>query len=214
MIFDFFNYLIFYIFQIKIAGEYQFLIFEFIRNYLLLIINGIFPLYISYSKNYKLPILTTKECAGNFSLLLVTEKTYDCFMKFLNTHSSDGSRLLLLWTDLNVFKHISNNPKKEVNLLSSEIYDNYIRENCENYVDIPCDIINKIEHSYKSSNKNTYNPCFDELLEYVFNTLKEVYYPNFKISDQYKDLEKDLETDEIIYSRLLASSMISSIELI
>jgi hypothetical protein len=185
-----------------------------LRNYFLLIFSGLYPLYISYTKNYSLPILTSKECARNFNLLLVTEKTYDAFMKFLNENSSEGSRLLYLWTDINVFKHKSNGKKNDVNLLSSEIYDIYIKENSEKYVDIPSNIIIKIENSYRNSFKDVYDPCFEELLQYVFNTLKDIYYPNFKISDKYKELEKDLETDEIIYSRLLASSMISSIELI
>jgi hypothetical protein len=157
----------------------------------------------------------SKECAKNFNLLLVTEKTYDAFMRYLSQNSSgEGLRLLFLWTDLNVFKHLSNGTKKDINVLSSEIYDKYINENGEKYIDIPTNIIIKIENSYKKSFKDVYDPCFEELLQYVFNTLKDIYYPNFKISDKYKELEKDLETDEIIYSRLLASSMISSIELI
>jgi hypothetical protein len=135
-------------------------------------------------------------------------------MEFLKFNYIEGVRLLLLWTDLNVFNHLSNVPKKEINLLSSEIYDNYIKENSEKYVDIPSDIINIVENSYKISNKNVYNPCFDVVLEYAYTTLKENYYINFKTSDKFKELEKDLESDEIIYSRLLSSSMISNTELI
>ncbi len=175
--------------------------------------SGIYPLRISFYENHNLPICTTKECASNFNLLLINEKTYESFMKFLNKYSKEGSKLLLLWTELNVFKHSSKNPVKELNILSTEIYDKYLKDNSENYIDVPNGIIEKIQISYKSLNNNIYHPCFDILLEYVFNNLKDIYYPNFKISEEYKNLEKDLETDEIIYSRLLASSMISSLEI-
>jgi Regulator of G protein signaling domain len=213
LLFDLIDYILFYYFEVKLLGEYQFIFLELLRNYFLLIISGIYPLTLSYQEKFNLPICTTKECASNFNLLLITEKTYDAFMKFLNKHSPDGSKLLLLWTELNVFKHSNKTTKKEISYLATEIYDKYLKENSENYVDIPFNIIEKIQQSYKSLSKNNYHPSFDELLEYVFNTLKDIYYPNFKISDDYKFLEKDLETDEIIYSRLLASSMISSIDI-
>lgn len=211
--FELTSYIFLYIFQLKILGEYQFVILELIRNYSLIIISGLFPLHISFSENLNLPICTTKECASNFNLLLITEKTYDSFMKFLNSHSQEGSKLLLLWTELNVFKHSCRTPNKEVSLLATDIYDKYLKESSENFVDVPHNIIEKIEYSYRTYNKNLYHPCFDELLEYVFVTLKDIFFPNFKISDDYRILEKDLETDEIIYSRLLASSMISSLEI-
>lgn len=207
------NNIILNIFEWKLLGEYQFIIFEVLKHYSLLLFSGYFPLHISFSQNFNLPICTTKECASNFNLLLITEKTYDAFMNFLKMHSPEGSKLLLLWTELNVFKHSCKNSNKEVSFLATEIYDKYLKENSEHFVDIPHNIIEKIQLSYRISNKNIYHPCFDELLEYLFSTLKDIYYPNFKISNDFKTLEKDLETDEIIYSRLLASSMISSLEI-
>ena len=210
--FDIANYIIFFIFKFTILGEYQYIIFEFVRNFCMILVSGLFPLMISFN-SLNLPICTTKECASNFNLLLITEKTYDSFMNFLNKCSPDGSKLLLLWTELNVFKHSSRNPYKEVSILASEIYEKYLKENSENCINIPHSIIEKIQESYRISSKNIYHPVFDELLDYVFCALKDIYYPNFRISEDYKILEKELETDEIIYSRLVASSMISSIEL-
>lgn len=171
-------------------------------------------MYFSYHKNTELPIITTKECASNFNLLLLTEKTYNSFSKFLTDFSQDGLRLLLLWTDLNVFKHSSYMQNKKVMLLSSEIFDKYIEEYSECYIDIPADIIKKIENSYRNLNKNLYHPCFDELLEFVFDSLKDKYFPYFKDSDEYKNLQIELENESIIHSRLLGSSTISNIELV
>lgn len=211
--FEFINYVLLQILKKQFLGDYQFIILELIRNYCLICTSGIYPLVISFRETFNLPICTTKECASNFNLLLITEKTYDSFMKYLQKYSPNGSKLLLLWTELNVFKHSCRTPNKEVSFLATEIFDKYLKENSDNYVDIPYNIIEKIQSSYKTFSKNIYHPSFDELLEYIFTTLKDIYYAYFKISEDYKILEKDLENDEIIYSRLLASSMISSIEI-
>ncbi len=220
LFFDFFNYILFFLIELKLFGEYQFLFLEISRNYSLLTISGIYPLYISFYENkdsysdLPLSIFTTKECARNFNILLLTEKTYNSFSKFLTNSSKDGIRILSLWTDLNVFKHNSFMKKKNVNLLSTDIFEKYIKEYSVYYIDIPGDIINKIEISYRNLNKDLYHPSFDELLEYLFNILKEDYFPNFKNSDDYKELENELQNEEIINSRLLGSSTISDIELI
>ena len=78
--FDIANYIIFFIFKFTILGEYQYIIFEFVRNFCMILVSGLFPLMISFN-SLNLPICTTKECASNFNLLLITEKTYDSFMK-------------------------------------------------------------------------------------------------------------------------------------
>lgn len=213
LFFDSFNYLFFFVLELDILGNYQFLFVENIRNYALLLVCGFYPLYLSYYKNPVLPIITTRECAKNFNLLLLTEKTYNSFAKFLSNFSQDGSRLLSLWTDLNIFKH-SSYMKSKSNVCSSDIFEKYINEYSEYYIDIPGDIINRIENSYLDISKNLYHPSYDELLDYVFNTLKDVYFPYFKNSEEYINLEKELKSEEIIYSRLLGSSVISNFEMI
>lgn len=186
------------------------IILDIFRNYLIIIVSGLLPLLKSF-KSLNLPICTTKECAANFNLLLITEKTYDSFFNYLKSNMPEGAKFLSFWTELNVFKHSKN--QKEVTLLSTDVYDKYLNENSEFYIDFPPYLLDNINKSYQKSTKNTYNEVFDGLGEYVYSTLRDYYYPNFKMSRDYKDLENELEKDEIIYSRLVASSMISSMEI-
>lgn len=188
-------------------GHYQFLFFEILRNFCLLIISGIYPLKLSFNKNkdFSLPIFTTKECARNFNLVLINEKSYNSFSKFLENFSQDGLRLLFLWMDLNIFKNNSINSNKKI-IISSDIFEKYIKEYSEFYIDIPGDIIQNIEFSYRNIAKNLYDDSFDELMDFTFNNLKNNYFPVFLESEEYKKLEEDLRNEEIIYSRLLGSS--------
>ena len=124
----------------------------------------------------------------------------------------EGAKFLSFWTELNVFKH-SRNSSNANNILSTDIYEKYLRENSDMNIDFPPHLVEAVHRSYKTQYKNAYCDGFDALGDFVYNTLKDYYYPSFKMSKEYKQLEKDLEKDEIVYSRLVASSMISSLEI-
>lgn len=191
------------------------IVLDIIRNYFTVIISGLLPVMKSF-KSLNLPICTTKECAANFNLLLITEKTFDAFYDYLKSYMSEGAKFLSFWTELNVFKHSNKyNERKSssTNLLSTDLYHKYLVESSPMYIDFPPQLVENIHVSYKSASKDKYSEVFDALGEYVYNTLRDYYYPNFRMSDEYKKLETELEKDEIIYSRLVASSMISSIEI-
>lgn len=185
------------------------IIIHVIRNFLTVIISGLLPVIKSF-KVLNLPICTTKECASNFNLLLITEKTYDAFYTYLRDNAPAGTKLLSFWTELNVFKHSRNN---EVRLLSTDIYGKYLLETSDMYIDFPAKLVVGMHSDYTKNDKSKYSEAFDSLGEYAYNTLRDYYYPSFKVSPEFKKLEEELERDEIIYSRLVASSMISSIEL-
>jgi hypothetical protein len=198
----------------RFLDENVIFVLDMMRNYIIIIVSGLLPVIKSF-QTLNLPICTTKECAANFNLLLMTEKTYDAFYDYLKSYMPEGAKFLSFWTELNVFKHSKKNNEKNssTNLLSTDIYQKYLVETSDTYIDFPPQLIEKIHKSYKNSPKDIYSDVFDSLGEFVFNTLRDYYYPNFKMSVEYRKLEGDLEKDEIIYSRLVASSMISSLEI-
>jgi hypothetical protein len=187
------------------------LIFDILRNFLILLVSGVLPLTKSY-KALNIPICTTKECAANFNLLLMTEKTYDAFYSYLKNNMPEGAKFLSFWTEFNVFKHSTRSQKKSITILPTDLYEKYLMPNSESYIDFPPYLVENIHQSYKGAPKNSYNSVFDGLGEYVFETLKDYYYTQFKMSNEYKSLEGELEKDEVVYSRLVASSMVSSLD--
>lgn len=181
-----------------------------IRNYLIVVVSGFIPLIKSY-KAVNLPVCTTKECAGNFHLLLISEKTYNAFYSYLKDNSPEGIKMLCFWTELNVFKH--SNKSNDNRILAADIYNKYLKEGSDFYIDFPSQLLNNLNKSYLKTSNSIYNDVFDDLGEFVYNSLQSYDYPNFKKSKDYIVLEKQLERDEIIYSRLVASSMISTLEI-
>jgi hypothetical protein len=186
------------------------IVLDIFKNYLIILVSGLFPLIKSFRSN-NIPVCTTKECAANFNLLLITEKAYDAFYEYLRINMHEGMKFLSFWTEVNVFKHSKNDNK--VSLLSTDIYDRYLNLNSDLYIDFPPNLIEKLNISYKNTSKTQYCDVFDDLADYAYVTLKDYYYPSFKVSPSYKTLEEELEKEEIIYSRLVASSMISNIEI-
>ena len=186
------------------------IIFDLIKNFVTVLVSGLIPILKSY-KSLNLPICTTKECASNFNLLLITEKTYNAFYDYLKICMPEGAKFLSFYTELNVFKHSRNSGK--VTLLSTDIYEKYLDEKSDMYINFPDSLLENLNQSYQKFPKNVYTDVFDSLGEYTYNNLRDYYYPNFKMSKEFKNLENELEKDEIIYSRLVASSMISSLEI-
>lgn len=179
-----------------------------IKNYLIFIITGLFPIIRSYQRFY-LPICTTKECASNFNLLLMNEKTFNSFYYFLRDKMAEGAKLLNFWIDINLFRH-NQRKNNKVQILATDIYDKYIKQNAELFIDFPSNLVEGIHKSYLKTEKSLYNDIFDELSEFVYDTLNDYYFPAFKTSENFNKLQKDLEFDEILYSRLIQSNMIST----
>ena len=184
------------------------LIIDLLKNYLIFVTTGLMPIIRSYQRFY-LPICTTKECASNFNLLLMNEKTFNSFYYFLRDKMSEGAKLLNFWIDINLFRH-NQRKNSKVQILASDLYEKYIKQNAELYIDFPSNLVEGIHKSYLKTEKSFYNDIFDDLSEFVYDTLNEYYFPAFKNSENYKKLQKELEIDEILYSRLIQSNMIST----
>ena len=179
-----------------------------VKNYLIFIFTGLIPLIRTY-KPFYLPICITKECANNFNLLLMNEKTFNCFFKFLREEMPSGAKLLNFWIDVNLFRH-NQRKNMKVHILATDLYNKYINPNSEFYIDFPSKLIEGFNKSYLKTDKSFYNNIFDELSEFVYESLNDYHFPSFKNSDVFKKLEKELENEEIVYSRLIQSNMIST----
>lgn len=184
-------------------------------------------------------IYNTKESACDFDMLLVTEKTYICFQRFLkNYHSGTGQRYLELYTDLNVCKvqHISktkeiedstsvliynyaenifetNKNTKSKHILKRSmlsIYQKYLEMSSPYYVEIPSDLLKTLHASYTKCPKNMYSSEWDQLIAFVHTTLKEDYFEEFKSSSEFQELVRELETEEKLVLKLIEGSIIEN----
>jgi len=114
--------------------------------------------------------------------------------------------------DLNNFKNVGSGIEAEnhTQILSTDIYDKYLKEGSEFYIEFPVNAVENIHKSYLNSSKNLYSQVFDDLLQHVYERLKDYYFPLFKNSEPYRKLEEELDKEEKLYSRLIESRMIST----
>jgi len=96
-----------------------------------------------------------------------------------------------------VFKHSNKTSSSDSKIIATEIYDKYLREGSDLYIDFPSRLLNNFNQSYLKTNKAIYNTAFDDLGDYVYSTLHTYDFPSFKNSPEYRELEKNLERDEI-----------------
>ncbi len=183
------------------------LIGNILKNYVILIISGILPLLRTYRVFY-LPYYTTSECLSNFNFLLINERTFNCFSSFLREVHPEGVKLLNFWIDVNVFRF---NQKKGSNIcpvLPTDLYEKYLKEGSELYIDFPSNLVKNLERSYLTREKDEFSEAYEDLSNYVYETLSNYYFPIFKSSDSYQSLRKELEDDEYLYGRLVQANMI------
>ena len=185
--------------------HYTVVIIDLLRNFFIAIISGLVPLYKSFTF-YALPTYITKEFASDFSLLMMNEKTYTAFSDYLKTNDINGYNYLCFYTEVNVFRH--KNSIGITNIIATDIHGRYLSQSSKNHIDFPEQLIVKLQQNYQNCEKNKYDKSFDALCDYAFTKLRDEYFLKFKSAKEYNKLVADLEKDETIYSRLIASSMI------
>lgn len=189
----------------EFVHHYTIVIFDLGRNFTIAIISGLLPLYMSF-RLYHLPTYITKEFASDFSLLMMNEKTYSAFSDYLKVYDINGYNYLSFYTELNVFRHKQSSGI--TNMIATDIHGRYLHPSSKCYIEFPESYVIKLQNSYKNCEKNKYDNGFDSLCEYAFLKLRDEYFYKFKNTPHFKKLEAELEKDETIYTRLIASSMI------
>jgi len=198
-------------FYFNYLDEISRLMIELFKHYIICIVTGMLPL-MRTCQDFYLPICSTKECASNFNLALMNEKTFNAFYFYLKENIPEGSKYVNFWVDLNNFKNVGSGIEAEnhTQILSTDIYDKYLKEGSEFYIEFPVNAVENIHKSYLNSSKNLYSQVFDDLLQHVYERLKDYYFPLFKNSEPYRKLEEELDKEEKLYSRLIESRMIST----
>jgi len=187
-------------------------LFEITRTYILLIISGLAPIIYSFKQeNMCINTFLTTESISNFDLMLMSERPYYNFMKYIREEQIEGLKLLNFWTVSNVFKY---NSSQNHTILASEIYEKFLKEDSINYINFRPDLIEEFVECYQKIEQNRYSLILDNMKNIVYTQLRDFYFPKYKMSRCYKVFKQEIRQEELIYSRLIASDMMSNSELI
>ena len=118
---------------------------------------------------------------------------------------------------INLFNEFTSLDYNNINILKKNnkksiiyIYNKYLNANSNTSVELPEHITQSIHMSYTKNSKNQYTKEWDEVLVYLYETLKSYYYEEFKNSNDYFDLLIMLEEEENINLKFILGSIIEN----
>jgi len=165
--------------------------------YLFLIINGIFPIILSFSYKLSISYSFTPKLMNNFYLFLSNEACYFKFKEYLSRINGNQSTLLKLYSNIMSYKLGFN----------LEVNNEFFGEN--NKADIPENLLKKIKDECKKLDNNNFDKeMFDEALKYCYSELQNLF-DEFKKTEDFKYLEKEFRLTSYIQSKMCNVGLIN-----
>ena len=170
--------------------------------YLFLIINGIFPIILSFSYKLSISYAFTPKLMNNFYLFLSNEACYFKFKEYLSRINGNQSTLLKLYSNIMSYKlGFSLEVNNELGFSEAlNIKNEFFGEN--NKADIPENLLKKIKDECKKLDNNNFDKeMFDEALKYCYSELQNLF-DEFKKTEDFKYLEKEFRLTSYIQSKM------------
>ena len=188
----------------------DFTITSLIVLYICLILNGLFPVVMSFFSQVNISYFFTPKLINNLYLFLTNEECYKAFNDYLNIKGNNGSFYLKLYTHIMKFKldlalNINNNQGLNE---ANNIYNNYF--NYENYTQqIDNVILQKVKEKCKILKSKSFKiDIFDDALQYAFDELNKRFM-DFRKSNEFKELFEEINLYSFIQCKMYNTGLIN-----
>ena len=178
--------------------------------YILLLLNGFLPVFASFWYKNILNYQITPKLMNNLYLFLTNKKCYRKFYNYLMKAGDNSIYMLKLYTHIMKYKlDLAIKKNKEQGLREAkDIYYKYF-ENEGYLLYVTQDIIIKIQNKCEILRSNNYKEdLFDDGLEYAYNQLT-VKFGEFIKSEDFKELNDDIELDSIVQCKMQNTGLIN-----
>jgi len=135
----------------------------------------------------------------------MSERQYNHFALYLKESNIEGLKLLNFWTIANLFKYQGD--KSNQIILACDIYNQFLKRDSINFINFKPELVDKFIESYQNIENTKYSYIIDEMSQVVYNHLRNFYFHKYKLSDIFEKFKNVIKSEEIIYSRLVASDM-------
>jgi hypothetical protein len=212
----------FFIIDIQTSHWVSYISFMFL--YVLLFINGYFPIILSYIHKKNIGYNFNSKLSTNLYLFLSNESCVLVFWKFLRTHYHERGQFFLdLYIDINKFKlkYTTLPNYSDVIEEGKAIYEKYFShtqsgthsrsfESSSNTLDfLPFEIVNKIKSNCQILHKNDCNyEMFDEALLYAYEYLEDRFI-EFKRRDEFQIINDNLNLSSYINCKMSNTGLIN-----
>ena len=199
------------IFLNKSIDNSEFIVITLIVLYLYLILNGLFPIIMSFFSKANICYYFTPRLTNSLYLFLANEECYESFNDYLTTtKDKNGSFYLKLYTHIMKYKldHALNIGKNELFNEANEIYNNYF--NSENHLEqINQEIMTNVRDQCQILKLNSYtNQMFDDALQFTFGELNKRFI-QYKESNEFIELQEDINLYTFIQCKMCNSGLIN-----
>ena len=185
------------------------------RNWVLMLISSLWPVYKSF-RGFGFSEAITSEVANSLELLLQNQFTLDYFEKFLSkgdfskerrdsgVPSSSavpdhmGERLLDFWLQCEIYRNSPDLPQAQC------LYIQYINPDSKTNVDLPMQLVRDVKAGIESGPDAT---LYLNSQEFVFATLRDYYFALFQRSAEYSKMMREITRQEIYMNRLVLTSL-------
>lgn len=182
-----------------------------IRNFLIMCVSSIWPIYKSFGK-HAIHVPLTIEALRSLDLVLQNEASCEAFSNYLKTgyfelelarlsfkpqsfHQQEGYWLLEFWLECEVFKHNFTSEK------AHSIIERYLGRGLLN---LPSNIRSSLLDASLLKNPSLFNDAQD----YAFKMLSDYYFQLFQRSMPYSFLAAEITRQDIRLNRLASTSFI------
>lgn len=194
---------------IIILWKNRFVILSLVIFYICLILNGIFPVVLTYIKGLEVSYVFNPQLMNDLFLFLSNEQCYGAFYEYIGNNERNKF-YLKIYTHIMSFRmefldedgendkvELANNIKRE---LQSQI--NNVEEDLHS-------IITEVNENYKEINENNCTvEMFDNVLKNVFIRLTDLF-NGFKKETSYQRVGEALRIDAHMYSKMCNSGLVN-----
>lgn len=180
-------------------------------HYICLIINGYFPIFLSYHYKTAISYHFSPKLMNNLYLFLTNEECYDALSNYLlKMNNTKGLFYLQLYTHIMKYKlgfvlNINRDGLNEAN----DILNTYFGENSRYESQLDNNLLKKVRKDCQIIANNTFTPeMFDEALQFVFNELNTIY-SQFRNTKEYRQLYNKLKLESYIQCKMCNTGLIN-----
>ena len=180
--------------------------------YISLILNGYFPVIISFISKTLVTYHFTFKLMNNLYLFLTNESCYESFNNYLKSKKDDnGPFFLKLYTYIMKYKldFTLNANNRDLGFSNAVKLNNTFFED-ESYVKIiEPEVLHKVKNECKSLNNNMFTKnMFDDALQYAYDELNKRF-NDFKNSREYNELQAKISIESYINCKMCNIGLIN-----
>ena len=181
-------------------------------HYICLIINGYFPIFLSYHYKTAISYHFSTKLMNNLYLFLTNEECYDALSNYLlKMNNTKGLFYLQLYTHIMKYKlgFVLNINRDSGLNEANDILNTYFGENSRYESQLDNNLLKKVRKDCQIIANNTFTPeMFDEALQFVFNELNTIY-SQFRNTKEYRQLYNKLKLDSYIQCKMCNTGLIN-----